>query len=141
MGGGAEGGECGVVKGEIAANGFVVAPAEAGQRGLAVSGLGHVHRPLTEPMMSKAPPRGVSNPAGQTLGRRGGPQSIQSLAVEIQVAPDCVVIAPTHLGQHGLAISGLGHIDRLAAELVVRKAPLSYALLPAILSRGWTHNH
>ena len=81
-GGGAEGGQGGVVEGEEAANGVVVAPAEAGQHGLAIGGLGHVHRFLSEAVMLEAPLRHLGRRVGQALRRGSGLQSGQRVVVQ-----------------------------------------------------------
>ena len=141
MGGGAEGGEGGVIEGEIAANDHVVAPTQAGEHGLAVGGLGHLHGPLPELVMCKTPPRNVGRRAGRARARRGRLQSSHRLFVEGEVATNDVVPIPAHLGKHRLTIGRFGDVDGLAAELVVLKAPLRHALLPAILSRSRTHSH
>ena len=52
--------QCGqrlVVEGEVAADGFVVSPAEAGEDGLAVGGFGHVHGLGAEFVVFEAPLR------------------------------------------------------------------------------------
>ena len=61
--------------------------------------------------------------------------------VEGEVAANSVMPVPTDLGEHGLTVFGFGDIDGLAAEPVVLKAPLRHALLPAVLSSGWTCSH
>ena len=53
--GGSQGGEGRVVEHQIAADAVVIAPAEAGEYGLAVGGFGDVHRVLAEFVMLKAP--------------------------------------------------------------------------------------
>ena len=133
---GAEGGESGVVKDQVAADGVVMAPAEAGEDGLAVGGLGNIHRSGAEVVALEAPLRGLGRGVGQAWGWWGGSQGGQRPVVEGEVAADGVVPVPTCLGEHGLAVGGLGDVHRSGAEVVALEAPLRRALLA--LSRNRT---
>ena len=77
-----QGGEGGVVEHQVTADWVVVAPAEAGQYGLAIRCFGHVDGLLAELVVPEARFRLLGFRVGQALGRRGGPQDGQRFLVE-----------------------------------------------------------
>ena len=52
-------------------------------------------------------------------------QDHQRVAVESQVAPDALVVAPFDCGEHYLAVGGPSYRNRLAGHTVLLVAPLS----------------
>ena len=96
----------------------MVPPAEAGEHGLAVGGLGHVYGLGAELVDERARVRTRRSAPGAGSGAGLRPQGGHRVVIEHQIAADAGVMSPAHLGQDGLAVGGLGHVYGLGTELM-----------------------